>query len=303
MDYKVETMKEKKIGIVLVNYNGGKYQNDCIKTIYNQNYKNIDVVVVDSASTDDSIEKLEKEYPSVHVIRKNENVGVAVGNNIGIKCCIENGAEYVLLLNNDTELDSHLLKNLERKASSSTVVVPKIYFYSPDNWIWFGGGGMDWKKASGYHIGLREVDKGQYDKEMDILYSPTCCMMIHKSVFNTVGYIDESTFMYYDDTDFCVRLIDNGINIKYVPDAFMWHKVSSSSGGMQSKIGVYYNNRNQLYFMKKYSDKIGLVDKSMIVIKGIIKGLIAPLRKRPNEKYILTAYKDFLFNKMGRKDF
>ena len=296
-------MKENKIGIVLVNYNGGKYQNDCIKTIYTQDYKNIDVVVVDSASTDGSIEKLEEEYPNVHVIREKENVGVAVGNNIGIKYCIGNGAEYVLLLNNDTELDSSLLQNLEKKASSSTVVVPKIYFYSPDNLIWFGGGDMDWKKASGYHIGLREIDNGQYDKEMDISYSPTCCMLLHKSVFEKIGYIDECTFMYYDDTDLCVRLTEKGISIKYVPDAFMWHKVSSSSGGMQSKIGVYYNNRNQLYFIKKYSSKVKFVDKFLIVTKGIVKGLIAPLRKRPNEKYILTAYKDFLFNKMGRKDF
>lgn len=291
-----------KIGIVMVNYNGLKFQNDCLKTLYNQEYQNFEVVVVDSNSHDDSIKKLRENYPQVHVICENENVGVAVGNNIGIKYCLQNDAEYILLLNNDTELDPMLLSNLINKASPKCIVVPKIYFYSPNNWIWFGGGYLDWNKASGYHIGLKEIDKGQFDEEKDISYSPTCCMLIHKDVFNKIGLIDENTFMYYDDTDFCVRLLDNGYRIRYVPSAYLWHKVSSSSGGMSNRIGVYYNNRNQLYFMCKYRERISFVSKLIIHSKKIIKALLGTL-KNSTDKYIFIAYLDFLHKRMGRKDF
>lgn len=292
-----------KIGIVIVNYNGAKFQNDCIKTLYEQYFNDFEIVVVDSDSKDNSVQLLEEKYPDVKVIKETENVGVAAGNNIGIKYCIGHGAEYVLLLNNDTELDRNVLSSLYSEASDNVVCVPKIFYYDNPKMLWFAGGCLDWKKVSAYHFGGHEIDDGQYDKESFIDYSPTCCMLLHRSVFERIGYIDEKMFMYYDDTDLCVRLKENGIKIKYVPKAFMWHKVSSSSGGMQSKIGVYYNNRNQLYYMKKYRKKIGLIDKLSIVIKGLLKGLIAPFRNRLNDKYILTAYKDFFLNKMGRKDF
>lgn len=295
-------MKDGLIGIVIVNYNGEEYQNEALKTIYESSYKNIEVVIVDSASKDNSIKLACNIYPEIHVLLQNENVGVAKGNNIGIHYAInELDTEYVLLLNNDVELDKRTIEYLVSKADKKTITVPKIYYYDRPNIFWFAGGGMSWKKGDAFHIGNFEVDKGQYDVSKEIEYSPTCCMLIHRDIFKNVGDIDEKMFMYFDDTDLCVRMRKLGYKILYVPTAFMWHKVSSSGGGMDSKIFVYYNFRNKFYFIDKYNDLIQFPARIYTYTKLIAKFIISPFYKK-NDRYILKAWLDYYHGKMGRCD-
>lgn len=291
-----------KVGIVIVNYNGAAYQNDALHTIYESTYKNIDVVIVDSCSHDNSIQLAIDEFPQIHVLRQNENVGVAKGNNIGIRYCIDSlDSEYILLLNNDIELDKNTIKELVSRASKYTVCVPKIYYYEPHNMIWYAGGIMLWNRGDAIHIGNFEDDHGQYDVEKNTPYSPTCCMLIHKEVFEKIGLIEEDYFMYYDDTDLCVRILDSGFTILYVPSSFMWHKVSSSGGGMDSKTFVYYNTRNKFYFMKNYKSRIKFPARLYTFTKLSIKFLISPFYKK-NDKYILKAWKDYKKGVTGRCD-
>ena len=295
-------MKAGKIGVVIVNYNGANYQNDALKTIYGSTYKNIEVIIVDSASEDNSIEMAKSEYPQAYYLLQEENVGVAKGNNIGIKYAIESlDVEYVVLINNDIELDSKAFEELIAKADETTITVPKIYYYEPSDMLWFAGGEMYWNKGESGHIGNFETDKGQYDNEHIIGYAPTCCMLIHRKVFEKIGYIDETVFMYFDDTDLCVRMNDAGYKILYVPTAKMWHKVSSSGGGMDSKVFVYYNFRNKFYFMNKYKDRLIFPARLFTYSKLLAKFVLSPVYKR-NDKYILKAWKDYKAGKMGRCD-
>ncbi len=291
-----------KIGIVIVNYNGANYQNDALRTIHASTYKNFEVIIVDSASKDNSIELACDEYPQIHFLLQDENVGVAKGNNIGIKYAIDElDSEYVLLINNDIELDEHVLERLIEKADETTITVPKIYYYKPHDMLWFAGGNMYWNKGESGHIGNFETDHGQYDEEKIIEYSPTCCMLIHRDVFSKIGYIDETVFMYFDDTDLCVRMNDAGYKIKYIPSAFMWHKVSSSGGGMDSKVYVYYNFRNKFYFMNKYKNRLQSPAKLFTYAKLLAKFILSPLYKQ-NDKYIFKAWLDYKSGKMGRCD-
>lgn len=291
-----------KVGIVIVNYNGEAYQNECMRSLYKMEMQDFEVVVVDSASSDNSIKKLREEFPQVHIIEMEENVGVAAGNNIGIDFFRKKKAEYILLLNNDIEVDTKLLTYLVEQASEQTVVVPKIYYFEPSNMFWFAGGALDWKKELASHWGWQQTDNGQFDKIKKITYSPTCCMLIHTSIFDVVGLIDETYFMYYDDTDFCARLEQAGIDILYVPNAKLWHKVSSSSGGSESKVCIYYMNRNQLYYMKKYRKKVTLYAKLYNIAVAAYRYLVLS-KDCKNYKYIRIAYLDFILGKMGRKNF
>ena len=290
-----------KVGIVIVNYNGEKFQNECIASLKKMDYQDYEVIVVDSGSTDNSIKILRENYPDVHILKQNNNVGVAVGNNIGIDYSIKCGTEYTLLMNNDVELDYKMLSIMLENADEHTVVVPKIYYYNPSDILWFAGGKMNWREATGEHIGLGERDEEQYNKIREIDYSPTCCMLIHNSIFRKIGKVEEKTFMYFDDTDLCVRIIDSGNKIKYIPMAKMWHKVSSSSGGEKSKYFVYYNTRNHFYFMDKYKNKIKWNTKLYVGFKYLIKYFLSPIRCK-NERYILKAYKDYKNNIFGRVD-
>ena len=281
-----------KVGIVIVNYNGAQYQNAAFKSLYESSFKDFIVVVVDSASTDNSLELLEREYPQTVVLRQSENVGVAKGNNIGIEYCLSLNTEYVLLMNNDIEMDSELLSILVSKANKDTITVPKIYYYKPDNMIWYAGGCFDWKRGNAPHIGIGEIDEGKYNEERFVEYSPTTCMLIHNSIFRKIGLIDEDYFMYYDDTDWCVRVIDSGYKILYVPTAVMWHKVSSASGGVGSKVKLYYIHRNHLYFLDKHRDHVLVTTRMRVYLRKLYLYCIG-LVKHNNNRIVAKAYRDY----------
>ena len=291
-----------KIGILLVNYNGKNFLNDCINSIYKMKYKNIDILVVDNDSHDNSIDLLEIEYPDVKVIKTGDNIGVAAGNNVGIRHFIKTDCDYILIMNNDVEVDKNMLNYLIQQAGPNTITVPKIYYFNDKDVIWFGGGHINWHKGICVHEGYNERDNKKYDSDRYITYAPTCCMLVHKSVFDKIGIMDENYFMYFDDTDFCVRAIDGGVKILYVPKAFMWHKVSSSSGGPDSKISIYYNYRNQLYFINKFKEKVRLSCYFYIHIRSIYKYLLSFLF-HTNYTCLLECYMDFYNKNFGRKDF
>ncbi|MCW5198082.1 glycosyltransferase family 2 protein [Clostridium perfringens] len=144
-------------------------------------------------------------FSDVIIIETSENNGVAKGNNIGIREAIKRNCEYILLLNNDTEVDTNMLTQLLKKANKTTMVTCKMYYYKPNNMIWCAGGKINWSRGTTIHFGEGEIDNGQFDEGKYIEYTPTCCLLIHKNIFQKVGLMDEKYFMYYDDTDFLVR--------------------------------------------------------------------------------------------------
>jgi GT2 family glycosyltransferase len=127
-------------------------------------------------------------------------------------------------------------------------------------------------------------------------------MLIHKNVFNKVGFMDSKYFMYYDDTDFCLRANRCGYKILFVPEAVMWHKVHSSSGGSEySRTSVYYLSRNRLYLMKKNKDKLG--KHAYQTAAKILWDSIAHYNKARFSKYVWIGYIDYFRGHLYRKDF
>lgn len=294
-------MLEPSIGIVIVNYNGIKYQNECIRSIKKMNYSNYQIIVVDSGSSDGSIEKLEAEFDDIHILCQNENVGFAKGSNIGIQYSMKMGMKYTLLLNNDVELDENLFAELVAHADERNVTVPKIYFYDPSNYLWYAGGTLEWKIGLVKHTGWNKVDCGQYDTSKRVTYASACCMLIHNDIFESVGLLDERVFMYFEDTDFCVRLGEKGYNILYIPTGKMWHKASSSTGGIGSKIQTYYMKRNQLYYIKKHRSHMKWYHIPPIYLKDLIRAILSVVWRK-NNRMIWVGYWDYFCGRMGKKE-
>ncbi|MCL2197373.1 MAG: glycosyltransferase family 2 protein [Defluviitaleaceae bacterium] len=294
-------MIDDKIGIVLVNYNGATILNDCVRTIVKSTYTNYEIIVVDNDSKDNSIAMLEEEFPVVTVIKESENHGFAKGCNIGIKHALLNGAEYVMFLNNDTEIDEGMMEELLKHANENTVTVPKMYYYEPKNLVWYAGGKMLWKRGIIEHIGHKLPDNGDFDKINLVDFATGCCMLIHKEIFAKTGLFDEAYFMYFEDVDFSVRLIKEGFNILYIPLAKLWHKVSSSSGGEDSKFFVYYCNRNRLYFLKKNKGLYKFLAVPFVYTRILIK-MTMGIIKNNNDKYMYLSLKAFLLGCMGRSE-
>lgn len=269
----------KSIWIVTVCYNSEKETEKCIKSLLKVDRKDfeISVLVIDNGCKVSFTSSENK----VHVVRSEKNLGFSGGNNLGITYALSRGADFVLLINNDTIADPKLLVSLfqaYKTESNVGIACPKIYFerghefhiekYSKEekgSVIWFAGGGIDWKNSISYHRGVDEVDKGQYEISEDITFSTGCCMLIPRAILKQVGMFDDRYYLYFEDADLSVRMIKSGYRILYVPSAKLWHANAASSGS-GSELHDYYLTRNKLLFGMKYSPlrtKFALVRESI----------------------------------------
>ncbi|MCK4891256.1 MAG: glycosyltransferase family 2 protein, partial [Candidatus Pacebacteria bacterium] len=243
----------KKVYIIILNWNNEEDTIECIRSLKKINYNDYKIIIVDNGSEEKSVLKIKKQYSEICIIKNKKNLGFAGGNNIGIKYAINNGADYVLLINNDTIVDEDFLNKLVEAGDSNEsvgLVGSKIYFYSEPNRIWFAGGKVNWLKNKGTHIGLDEIDKGQYDKINDVGYLTGCCLLIKREVIEQIGALKEDYFLYYEDTDFSLRARNIGYKCVYVPESKIYHKISRSTKPGSASY-VYYHARNGLVMAKR----------------------------------------------------
>jgi GT2 family glycosyltransferase len=279
----------KNVFVSLLNYNGKKNTLECLKSLekIKRDEFGLTILVIDNASTDDSAKTI-REYISrmknisVKIIESEQNVGFSGGNNIIIKYSLEHGADYVLILNNDTYVDANFLKELLEEAdrdNNAGILVPKIYFapgfefhinrYSKDDVgkvLWYAGARIDWANIVGEHRGVDKVDDGQFDQTEKTDLATGCCMLIKKEVFERIGNFDDKYFLYYEDADLSIRAKREGFGIVYVPKSIIWHKNAGSAGGSGSFLQDYYITRNRLIFGFRYApvrSKLALAKESL----------------------------------------
>lgn len=248
-----------KLYIILLNYNGFDDTVECINSIKECEKKlDYEIVIVDNCSTDNSYDKL-KKIKDITLIKSDYNNGFAAGNNIGIKYALDNNAEYVLLLNNDTIDTTDALYMLQKKIESDPdvgAISSRIMYYDNKELINFNGGSINWFKGT---VVMNNNKKKYIENQSDYFYCEYligCCMLIRTSIFNKTDLLPEEYFMYYEDVDFCVKIINSGYKLAVYEKPYIYHKTSSSSGGEGSPFAIEWNTRNRLLFMKKYNFKI-----------------------------------------------
>ncbi len=242
------------VGIVAVNYNSADFIGEFIESLGKVDYASTRLVVVDAASQDGSLEEIERRCPGAHVIRCQENVGIARGNNLGIQFCGEQGFDYVLFLNNDTTHEPDFLRILVDAADRNTMTVPRILYANDHRLISTHAGDFDWtlgRFRKTYH-GKRDGPKTRSRRALQT--ASFCCMLAPMNVVEEVGALDERFFMYYEETDFLRRALDRGYTLLYVPDAVVYHRESASSGGgWETPFKQYYATRNRLFLVRKHA--------------------------------------------------
>lgn len=254
----------KLIYIILVNFNNYNDTIKCLQSLQNINYKNFKILIVDNGSKNNSIEEISTYITdNVIVLKSKENHGFAGGNNIGIKYALENGADYILLLNNDTEVEVNFLSNMLKTAEENEnigLVGCKIKYYNNKKLLWYAGGEIDWFKFIGSNTGIKNYDNKMIDKKKEITFVTGCCMLIKREVVEKVGMLPDEYFMYFEDVDFCVRVKEAGYKIIYEPTAVIYHKVGLSGGGEESPFSIKWCTRNRIYFMNKYKHKVSKIN-------------------------------------------
>lgn len=287
-----------QIAIILVNYNN--YQNtiDCLSSINKIKYENYYVIIVDNDSTNNSVEVLNQyKNEKVYICQSGNNGGFAYGNNCGIEFATSIGFDYVLLLNNDTLVDEWFLNRLvysECDDPSIGIKTSKIMFYPDIEKIWYAGGTIDWNNLRATHFGYMQSDSSEFNKEKIVEFASGCCMLISKDVLIKVGKLPEEYFMYYEDLDYCVNILEKNYKILFVPDSIIYHCVSSASGGESSPFVIEWEARSRRRFCEKYSYRISNIKKNIIILKcecrDIIKIVLGKNRHKKLKAYF-ASYK------------
>jgi GT2 family glycosyltransferase len=242
------------IGVVTVTFNSGTVIRGFMDSVLKQTPAKFILYLVDNASSDDTL-KLVAQYQDVRVvvIACQTNLGVAEGNNLGIRAALKDGCTSVLLVNNDTVFDSDLVSKLVAglEEYQCDMIVPKILNFDHPDRIWCAGGYFSRIRAASGHFGDGQKDRGQFDQPRAVDYSPTCCMLVRREVFYGIGLMDANYFVYFDDTDFCHRAYRAGKRLFYKPSARLLHKVGSLTGGVRSEFTLRYCTRNHTYYLLK----------------------------------------------------
>lgn len=238
-------MNRPNIAIVILNWNGKKDTLECLKSVEQIDYPHFFTVLVDNGSSDDSVKAIREAFPQVTLIETGQNLGFAGGNNVGIRHALAQGADAVLLLNNDTVVDPQLLTHFAEQLAKSPeagILGATIYLYDDRDRLDHLGGNWNPKKAAFDFIGHREV--ANYEKSMTLDYVCGAALLVRKEVFQEIGLLEERFFLIWEEADFCMRAKRAGLPSMTCPKARIWHKVSASFvGGKPHTTYFWWRNR------------------------------------------------------------
>lgn len=244
--------------LITVTYNSQSLIADFIASCLDQTCTDWQLYVIDNASTDNTMSIIQSfNDPRIILLLQSTNLGFAAATNIGINLALVNNADYVLLINNDTIFSSDLFQQLQDSISSNMeidMVVPKILYHQPANKLWYAGGYFDCYQAmKTVMVGEGTSDDGKYDIARIVEFAPMCCVLFRAELFSedSVGLLDEKYFVYFEDADWMYKANQMGKKLMYIPEAILYHKVSSLTGGMSSKFAISQFYQNRVYFIRK----------------------------------------------------
>ncbi len=313
------------ITIVILNWNGKQDTLACLKSLKKVTYSNFNIVVVDNGSSDDSVEAIKNSFPEIDLIETGENLGFAGGNNVGIQHALEREAEWLFLLNNDTEVDTSILSAFvsyfQAHPDAGAVGGTPFLFDQRDRLDHLGG---TWNKKTARFdlIGNRTFN-------IDALFTPPprldyacgCALMIKREVIETIGTLESKFFLIWEEADFCMRTLRAGFSVGACKEAVLYHKVSASFVGGKTHTN-YFWWRNRLLWIERncpLSEKIALHLKVLLpeifhlykinllkTLQIFLTGLIWPhrdqsqrLEKKRNTRASLQGAKDYFFRRFG----
>ncbi len=270
------------LAVAILNWNGKNWLEKFLPDVVRFS-QNADIYVIDNLSTDDSIDFIERQFPTVKIIRNDKNYGFAGGYNEGLK---EIKNEYYCLLNSDVEVTENWINpvmDLFEKDASIAAVQPKILSFNNKNYFEFAGaaGGLidnlGYPYCRGRIFDSLEEDKGQYDDEKEIFWASGCCFFIRSKDFWAQKGFDERFFAHQEEIDLCWRLINSGKKIFYTGKSKVYH-VGGGTLNKQSAQKTYLNIRNNLSMMVKnlpFPQLIGIISLRLVLdgFAGVYFGL------------------------------
>lgn len=277
-----------KIFIIVLNYNGKDVVKNCLTSVFKNDYPGFEVVVIDNNSTDGSFEFAKAGFSKAHFIKNEENLGYAAGNNVGIRFALERMADFVLLLNNDTEVEKDFLTRLADAAERDEKIglVSPVIFNGHTRQVWFSGGKISWLTMKTAHS--QAVLTEDY---CETGFITGCAMLVRAAVFKEIGLLDEDFFLYWEDADFSVRARRAGFKNVVVSGSWAYH-LEKSEGNLKQKTywlvisGLIFFQKNTPLLLRPWI-------KFYTMLRKLKNKIDLKLKRNDLAETVEKAYKDY----------
>jgi len=292
-------MKNKLVAIILLNYKNIDDSIECLESIRNISYDNYKVIIIDNASRDGSYEKLQELYPQ-HIIKEAlDNRGYAAGNNIGIKIALDNKADYVCIVNNDIIVEKDFLNVLVEYMENHInvgIIGPKICAYNDHSIIQSTGASVNLNR------GVVSIINGNYNADtisnnpINCDYVCGACMLVRTNVIRQIGLIPEVYFLFFEETEWCLKAKKEGYDVICLPTSCIYHKGSASVNKIEG-LSFYYMSRNLVLFERRNGNLVNVV---LFFFYTLLKLLYNLFRKK---KFVFSLKAMWVGFSMDKRDF
>ncbi len=264
--------------VIVVNWNNVEDTVQCLQSLSRVKFSGMRVMIVDNGSTDNSAEHIRQCFSRYAILELDSNRGFGGGCNAGHERALEEGADYVVFLNNDTVVDPEFLEPLIaplRMNGGVAVTVPRIYFMASPDRIWYAGGEVNLLTGRIAHRGIRERDSERFEVSFDTGYATGCCLAMRTGDFSDAGGFDPAFHMYGEDVDLSLRIRKSGERILYVPVSRVWHRVSASGSGELDVSKLWRKSLSMLRLLVKHRAWAGVVCYLLLAPFRIVRGVLA----------------------------
>lgn len=277
---------------IVLSWNGREDTLRCLDSLAAIEHSDLGVVCVDNASTDGSAQAVRERFPQVVLIEAGANLGYSGGNNLGVRHALDNGARWIVLVNNDATVAPDVIDGFEQAARTvpdAGMLAGKVYFADRPQTIWFAGQRVsELLGYSGRPRGYGRADGPRYGRVGPTDRASGALVAVSREMIEAVGPLDDALFAYVEDVDWSLRARSAGFKVVFAPGARAWHRVSASTGGeAASTQSLYYSVRNTVTVLERHrplGPAGSLLRRSMIVATFAMRALT-----RSNRREALAA--------------
>lgn len=288
------------VSVIIPNYNGIKYIEDCLDSLKCQTFSDFDIWVIDNASTDGSDVVVREKYPEVNYLGLSDNFGFSRAVNEGLMRT--RNSKYVILLNADTKAEpqfvEELYKAIEKDEKIFSVSSKMIQMNAPDKYD--GAGDLYCCLGWAYALG-KDKKIGRYEKEANVFSACGGAAIYRRELFEEIGYFDELHFAYLEDVDIGYRARIMGYINRYTPEAVVYHAGSGTTGSRYNSFKVRIAARNSWYVVFKNMPLLQIIINFPFILFGFLVKSIFFIMKGYGREYLSGMKRGYLMCTEGKK--